>query len=134
VGVFFLNLKILLPAGVQIETEVEKVSAEAQNGHFTLLPRHIDFVAALVPGIFYYLTPEGEEHFMALDEGILVKQGDQVYVSAARAVPGDDLEHLEEAVESELKVLGESEKKARAVMARLEADTLRRFSRLGGER
>jgi len=132
--VFFLNLKILLPAGVQIETEVEKVSAEAQNGHFTLLPRHIDFVAALVPGIFYYLTPEGEEHFMALDEGILVKQGDQVYVSAARAVPGDDLEHLEEAVESELKVLGESEKKARAVMARLEADTLRRFSRLGGER
>lgn len=131
---FFLNLKILLPAGVQIETEVEKVSAEAQNGHFTLLPRHIDFVAALVPGIFYYLTPEGEEHFMALDEGILVKQGDQVYVSAARAVPGDDLEHLEEAVESELKVLGESEKKARAVMARLEADTLRRFSRLGGER
>ncbi len=131
---FFLNLKILLPAGVQIETEVEKVSAEAQNGHFTLLPRHVDFVAALVPGIFYYLTPDGEEHFMALDEGILVKQGDQVYVSAARAVPGDDLEHLQETVESELKVLGESEKKARTVMARLEADTLRRFSRLGGER
>jgi F-type H+-transporting ATPase subunit epsilon len=134
VGVCFLNLKILLPAGVQIETEVEKVSAEAQNGHFTLLPRHVDFVAALVPGIFYYQTPDGEEHFMALDEGILVKQGDQVFVSAARAVPGDDLEQLEATVDSELKVLGESEKKARAVMARLEADTLRRFSRLGGER
>jgi F-type H+-transporting ATPase subunit epsilon len=132
--VCFLNLKILLPAGVQIETEVEKVSAEAQNGHFTLLPRHIDFVAALVPGIFYYQAPDGEEHFMALDEGILVKQGDQVFVSAARAVPGDDLEQLEATVDSELKVLGESEKKARAVMARLEADTLRRFSRLGGER
>lgn len=131
---FFLNLKILLPAGVQIKTEVEKVSAEAQNGHFTLLPRHVDFVAALVPGIFYYQTPDGEEHFLALDEGILVKQGDSVFVSAARAVPGDDLEHLEATVDNELKVLGESEKKARAVMARLEADTLRRFSRLGGER
>lgn len=131
---YFLNLKILLPAGVQIESEVEKVSAEAQNGHFTLLPRHVDFVAALVPGIFYYQTPDDTEHFLALDEGILVKQGDQVYVSAARAVPGDDLGNLEELVENELKVLGESEKKARAVMARLEADTLRRFTRLGGER
>jgi len=118
---------------MQIKAEVEKVSAEAQNGHFTLLPRHVDFVAALVPGIFYYQTPDGEEHFMALDEGILVKQGDLVFVSAARAVPGDDLEHLEATVDNELKVLGESEKKARAIMARLEADTLRRFSRLGGE-
>jgi len=132
--VFYLNLKILLPAGVQIETEVEKVSAEAQNGHFTLLPRHVDFVAALVPGIFYYQTPDGNEHFLALDDGILVKQGGQVYVSAAQAVSGDDLEHLEDLVENELKVLGESEKKARTVMARLEADTLRRFTRLGGER
>ncbi|MDW7729607.1 MAG: F0F1 ATP synthase subunit epsilon [Bacillota bacterium] len=127
-------MKILLPAEVQIETEVEKVSAEAQNGHFTLLPRHVDFVAALVPGIFYYQTPDGNEHFLALDDGILVKQGGQVYVSAAQAVSGDDLEHLEDLVENELKVLGESEKKARTVMARLEADTLRRFTRLGGER
>ncbi len=129
-----MNLKILLPAGVLLEEEVEKVSAEAENGFFTMLPRHIDFVAALVPGIFSYLTAAGRERFIALDEGILVKQGNQVYVSAARAVAGDDLERLQETVESELKVLGESEKRARSVMSRLEADTLRRFTRLGGER
>jgi len=117
-----------------LEEEVEKVTAEAENGFFTMLPRHIDFVAALIPGIFSYVTTGGEEHFLALDAGVLVKQGDQVYISAARAVPGDDLEHLEYTVESELKVLGESEKKARAVMARLEADTLRRFAHLGGRR
>jgi len=132
--VFKLNLKILLPAEVLLEVEVAQVTAEAENGFFTMLPRHIDFVAALVPGIFSYVTLEDEEYFLALDEGILVKQGDRVYVSAARAVPGDDLEHLEDTVENELKVLGESEKKARTVMARLEADTLRRFTRLGGER
>ena len=129
-----MKLKILLPAEVFLDEEVEKVTAEAKNGFFTLLPRHIDFVAALVPGIFSYLSSSGEERFLALDEGLLVKQGDQVYVSAARAIPGDDLEHLQATVENELKVLGESEKKARAVMARLEADTLRRFTRLGGER
>jgi len=128
-----LNLKILLPSEVLLEEQVEKVTAEAENGFFTLLPRHIDFVAALVPGIFSYLTPGGYERFIALDDGILVKQGDQVYVSASRAVQGESLEVLQDTVENELKVLGENEKKSRAVMSRLEVDTLRRFSRLGGE-
>jgi len=129
-----VKLKILLPAEVFLEEEVLKVKAEAENGSFALLPRHVDFVTALVPGILSYLTPDGREHFLALDEGILVKKGRQVYVSAARAVSGEDLEHLQETVEKELKVLSESEKKARTVMARLEADTLRRFTRMGGER
>ncbi len=129
-----MNLRVLLPAQVLLDEEVEKVTAEAANGSFTLLPRHIDFVAALVPGILSYLTPGGREYFLALDEGILVKQGDQVYVSAARAVPGDDLEQLQDTVRNELKVLGEGEKRARSVMARLEVDTLRRFTRLGGNR
>lgn len=129
-----LNLKILLPAEVLLEEEVEKVTAEAENGFFTILPKHIDFVAALVPGIFSYVASGGAERFLALDDGVLVKQGSQVYVSAARAVLGDNLEVLQDTVENELKVLGESEKKSRAVMSRLEVDTLRRFSRLGGER
>jgi F-type H+-transporting ATPase subunit epsilon len=129
-----LKLKVLLPAEVLLNEEVEKVTAEAENGFFTLLPRHVDFVAALVPGIFSYQTTAGAEHFLALDEGILVKQGDQVYVSAARAMPGDNLDQLQDTVENELKVLDENEKKARTVMSRMEADTLRRFTRMGGER
>ena len=129
-----MKLKVLLPAEVLLDEEVEKVTAEAENGFFTLLPRHVDFVAALVPGIFSYQTPGGAEYFLALDEGILVKQGDQVYVSAARAMPGENLDQLQDTVENELKVLNENEKKARTVMSRLEADTLRRFTRMGGER
>ena len=129
-----MKLKVLLPAEVLLNEEVEKITAEAEHGFFTLLPRHVDFVAALVPGIVSYLKTGGTEHFLALDEGILVKQGDQVYVSAARAMPGDDLDQLQDTVENELKVLSENEKKARNVMSRLEVDTLRRFSRLGGER
>ncbi len=129
-----MKLKILLPAKVLLEEEVEKVTAEAENGFFTILPRHVDFVSALVPSIFTFVPSGGSEHYLALDEGILVKQGDQLYVSAARAVQGESLEVLQETVESELKVLGENEKKSRAVMSRLEVDTLRRFSRLGGER
>ncbi len=129
-----INLNILLPSGVLLSEEVEQVTAEAENGFFTILPRHVDFVAALVPGIFFYVTTDNEEHYLALDDGVLVKQGDQVYVSAVNAVAGKDLEGLREIVENKMKQLDESEKKARAVMSRLEIDTLRRFSNLGGER
>ncbi len=116
-----------------LRQEVTKITAEAENGFFTLLPRHIDFVTALVPGLFSFVSSSGEERFFALDEGTLVKQGDRVYVSVTRAVAGDNLELLQETVEKELKALDENEKKARTVLSRLEVDTLRRFSRLGGE-
>ena len=126
-----MQLKILLPAEVLLDQVVSKVTAEAENGFFTLLPRHVDFVAALVPGIFSYVTARGEERFLALEGGVLVKQGGRVFVSATGAIRGPSLERLREAVEMHLEKLGESERKARSVLARLEADTLRRFSELG---
>jgi F-type H+-transporting ATPase subunit epsilon len=129
-----VKLKILLPAQVLLEQVVNKITAEAVNGFFTLLPRHIDFVTSLVPSIFTFYTESGEESFVAVDGGILVKRGNEVFLSTTRAVQGPDMEQLTELVERELKVLGESDKKARSVMARLESDTLRRFSQLGSER
>jgi len=47
-----MRLKVLLPTEVLMDVEVTKVSAEAENGSFCLLPRHIDFVAALAPACF----------------------------------------------------------------------------------
>ncbi len=129
-----MKLKILLPAQVLMEETVSKITAEAINGSFTLLPKHIDFVTSLIPSIFSFFTESGEEQFMAVDGGILVKKGDEVFLSTARAVQGSDMEELQYLVERELKVLGETEKKARSVMARLESDTLRRFMQLEGER
>lgn len=127
-------LKVLLPTQVLVEEAVNKITAEAENGFFTMLPRHIDFVSALVPGILTFVSESGEQRFLAVDEGILVKQGNEVLVSTARAISGENLEQLRKSVEAELKSLGESEKKARSVLARLEANALRRFSQLGGDR
>ena len=70
-----LRLKVLLPNEVFLDREVTKVTAEAQNGYFCLLPRHVDFVAALVPGLLSFEDEEGREHFLAIDEGALVKCG-----------------------------------------------------------
>ena len=53
-----MRLKVLLPTKILIDEEVTKVVAEAEDGSFCILPRHIDFVSALVPGIFSFTSGE----------------------------------------------------------------------------
>ena len=114
-----------------LNEEVKKVIAEAVNGSFCLLPHHIDFVAALVPGILSFVTTTGHEVFLAVDEGILVKAGPEVLVSSTRAVPGAELGKLKETVERVFRNIDDQEKIARSTMAKLEADLVRGFLELG---
>lgn len=122
-----MNLKVLLPNEILLNEEVLKIIAEAQNGHFCLLPRHVDFVAALVPGLMSYEDAEGREQFLAIDEGLLVKCGAEVLVSTRTAARGGDLGQLRAVVEEQFQVLDERERMARSAAARLEAGLVRRF-------
>jgi F-type H+-transporting ATPase subunit epsilon len=122
-----MNLKILLPTEVLLDEEVTKVTAEAQNGSFCLLPRHVDFVAALAPGLLSFETGEGKEVFVAVDEGVLVKCGQDVLVSTRNAVRGGELGELRRIVEERFLVLDDKEKTARTAMAKIEAGFVRRF-------
>jgi len=115
-----MRVKLVVPSGVLLEQEAVKVVAEAQDGAFCLLPRHIDFVAALVPGILGLTSADGEETFVALDEGILVKHGPEVLVSTWNAVQGR-LGELQQSVLGLVRALGEEEQKARLALDRLEA-------------
>jgi F-type H+-transporting ATPase subunit epsilon len=125
-----MRLKVLLPSEVLLDAAVTKVNAEAENGAFCLLPRHIDFVAALVPGLLSFETEDEREEFLAVDEGILVKCGVQVLVSTRQAVRGPDLGSLRQAIDEQFRAVDEQERKARAAAARLEADLVRRFLEL----
>ncbi|MDZ7700436.1 MAG: F0F1 ATP synthase subunit epsilon [Deltaproteobacteria bacterium] len=122
-----MNLKVLLPTEVLLEEEAGKVTAEAENGSFTLLPNHIDFVTALAPGLFSYEDGQGQEWFLAVNEGILVKSGDEVLVSVRDAVRGGELGELSRIVEERFMHLDEREKTARTAMAQIEAGFVRRF-------
>jgi F-type H+-transporting ATPase subunit epsilon len=124
-----MNLKILLPAEVLLSEKVAKVVAEAANGFFCLLPHHVDYTAALVPGIFLYET-EDEENYLAIDVGTLVKKGDEILVSVRNAVRGPELGKLKLEVVKQFRELDEREKKARSAAAKLEVDLLRRFMEL----
>ncbi len=124
-----MRLKVLLPTKVFVDQDVNKVIAEAENGYFCLLPKHIDFVAALVPGILSF-EHDGEEEFLAIDEGILVKCSSLVRVSTRRAVRSKDLGTLKQTLEEEFRILDEGEKKTRSILAKLELDFARRFLKL----
>jgi F-type H+-transporting ATPase subunit epsilon len=125
-----MRLKVLLPTQVLVDQEVGKVVAEAENGSFGMLPHHIDFVAALVPSILLYTTPDGDERYLGMDEGILVKCGSEVTVSTRSAFPGGDLHTLRETVHERYLELDDKEKLARSALARLEAGVVRRFIEL----
>jgi F-type H+-transporting ATPase subunit epsilon len=122
-----MNLKVLLAAEVLLEVDVSKVIAEAYNGHFCLLPKHVDFVTALVPGILCFEISGGREEYLAVDAGILVKCGEDVLVSTKNAVRGPDLGQLRHTVSEKFEALGEHEKTARTAMAKIEAGFVRRF-------
>src|SRR5690606_19528892 len=116
--------------GVLAEQRAVKVVAEAQDGSFCLLPRHIDFVAALVPGILAVTAADGDETFFAVDEGVLVKHGAEVVVSTWNAVKGR-LGELRESVIADMQGLDDDERKARVALDRLEASIVHQILEWG---
>lgn len=125
-----MRLRVLLPTSVLIDEAARKVTADAPNGAFTLLPRHIDFVTALLPGILLYERPGGEEIAVAIDDAALVKCGSEVRVSTRNAVVGPGIGELRRTVEERFMAVREHEKEARTASAKLEADLVRRFLEL----
>lgn len=128
-----MQLKLLTPTRIVLNTETQKIVAEAADGYFCLLPRHVDYVTTLVPGLFAYWDGAGAECVLATDEGTLVKCGREVLVSVRDAVLSDNLDTLREAVEGEFLRLNERERQARSALARLEAGAMRRASALRSE-
>lgn len=127
-----MHLKVMLPTEIMLNQSVVKITAEGGNGCFCLLPGHIDLVATLVPGILSFESATGEEVFLAVDEGILVKCGAEVLVSVRNAVRGENLDTLQQTVQQQFRTLDEREKQARSVLARLETHFVRELMELGG--
>ena len=129
-----MNLKILLPFKIFAEIEnVKRIVLETSDGSYGLLPHRLDCVAALVPGIFTYETEADGVHYLAVDEGILVKAGMAVLASVRNAIGGADLGKLRESVEKEYVTLDEKEKNVRSVMAKMESGLIYRLEKFRKE-
>ena len=126
-----MHLRILLPSRVFASlSEVSSIVAETQDGSFGLLPQRLDCVAALVPGILTYRIPTGDV-YLAVDDGVLVKTGDDVLVSVRRAIPGSDLATLHDCVKRDFLALDQEERVVRRAVATMESAFIARFDRLG---
>ena len=126
-----MTLRVLLPFEVFADARgVARIVVETAQGAFGLLPRRLDCVAAVVPGIVSYEVEGQGEVFLAVDEGVLVKTGPAVVISVRRALRGKDLARLRDTVEQEFLTLDAQEEAMRTAMARLETGFLRRFATL----
>ncbi|WP_410266222.1 F0F1 ATP synthase subunit epsilon [Cyclobacterium sp.] len=128
-----MHLKILLPFRVFEDIQnVQRIVMETSEGSFGLLPQRLDCVAALVPGIFTYETES--EHYIAIDEGVMIKAGGEVLVSVRNAIRGASLEDLHQSVEKEFKRLDESEKEIRSSMVKMESGFIMSLEKLREDR
>lgn len=120
-----MDLKILLPYKIYADIKnVDRIVAETNEGFFGLLPQRLDCVASLVPGIFMYETDKGEIHYIAIDEGVLVKAGMEVFVSVRNAIGGTDIGQLHNSIKKEYVKLDDNERSVRSVMAKIESEII----------
>ncbi len=126
-----MQLRIVTPTTIALDGEVLRIVAEAPNGAFGLLPRHVDFVTQLVPGILTWEDETGE-HTAGIGAGTLVKRGSEVRIATGSAILDDDLEALTRRLDETIRSEDEAERAARTALARLEAEMLRRL--IGQER
>ena len=124
-----MNLKVLLPFGIFADkTGISRIVAETREGSFGLLPHRLDCVAALAPGILIYENEAEGEVCVAVDEGVLIKSGLDVFVSVRNAIGGTNLGQLREAVEREFLNLNEVEQNVRMVMTKMESGLISRLA------
>lgn len=125
-----MQVTLRLPTRTLFSGSAKKVFAVAENGAFGLLPKHTDFVSALVPSILVLTNEQDKELFFAVDEGLLVKTDFQVDIAIRRGLQGDDLASLNEQLTTTFMAVDEDERVARSALSRLEAGIVRRFADL----
>jgi len=129
-----IQLRILLPSGLFLERSgVQRLVAETRQGLFGVLPHRLDCAAALVPGILTYESEKDGEHFVAIDDGVLLKTGSDVVVAVRNASAGANLGDLRRAVDELYSDLNENKRNTRSVLTKLESHFTRQLVQFGHE-
>lgn len=121
-----MRLKVMVPAKVIVDLEVDKVIAKSPDGYFCLLPHHVDFVSALAPGILSYEDEGGREVSLAIDEGTLAKCSSEVLVATRFAV-GRPADLAEWTRRTPSLPQDDEEKRCRGVVAELESEFMKQL-------
>ena len=127
-----INLEIVTPTKVVLNTEVDEVAAPGALGEFGVLPGHVPFITTLNPGLVKYSEGSSEKSFF-IPGGIFNVEGDKAKILTESAeIPSDidsaeanqqleDIENLIEGFSGSKKELAELNKKLKLAEARVEA-------------
>lgn len=120
-----MNLEILVPDGVVLDTPIRGLRAADASGLFGLWPNHGDFATLLTPCVLSYRDKEDREHYAAVDGGALVLQKGQVSIGTREAVLADRIEEVADAAAAMLAARRQEERTAREEFAELQSCLLR---------
>lgn len=121
-----MKAKIILPNRTLSEVDIDKASIPGTEGYFQILPRHIDFVSSIKPGILTLFFGERQEYY-AVHYGMAVKRGDSLHIACLYGMKGDSLEGLSRTLAEHIRSSNEYEEEIKAILKKMEAETLRRF-------
>ncbi|MDR3079052.1 MAG: hypothetical protein LBU15_03360 [Rickettsiales bacterium] len=83
-----LNLRIYTPQKLFLEETITKIKISEKDCNYTILPRHIDYLSSFSRSTIGFRKLDGEEVFVWLNQGILVKCGREIQISVFSAVNG----------------------------------------------
>jgi len=129
-----ITLDIILPYQRYLHsTDVTGIIAETDSGSMGLLPHRLDCVATLCPGIIVFKTESGNETWVAVDNGFLLKTALSVTIAVRNAFSDPDPVNLKRIVKEEFTVITEIDKKVRTIMLKLENNFIRSILELHHE-
>ena len=92
-----IRLEIVTPEATVYSEDVDMVTLPGVEGQFGVLPQHVRLMTQLVPGEMI-VHKGGEDHFLAVGEGVVEVTNDRVSIATNMAVP---VENIDEAAAEE---------------------------------
>ncbi len=80
-----MRIEIAVPSGQVLDTEVSHVQLPLTTGYLGVLPGHAPMLAEVGTGELAYTDPDGTEHCLAVDGGIVEILADRVRLLATTA-------------------------------------------------
>ena len=126
-----MRLLITTPTAIIVdESDVSSIRAEDDSGSFGILRGHQNLLTALKVSIVSWHGIDGRAHYCAVRRGVLsVTGGTEIAIATREAVPGDDLDRLEEVVLSRFRERSELERTSRVENLQLQMKAIRQIVR-----
>jgi F-type H+-transporting ATPase subunit epsilon len=86
-----LRLEIVTPQATVYSEDVDMVTLPAVEGQMGVLPQHVRLMTQLVPGEMI-VRKEGQDHFLAVGEGLIEVTGDRVAIVTDMAVAAENID------------------------------------------